>query len=96
MSHSITRSQRRAAQRAAQEDRPFGIAVPLVLVISAFAASCGMASNTPLPDLGDTVSCTLESGRTVSGRVEDQSPGSAQIGAIWVNWDRVETWHVVE
>lgn len=71
----------------------FSLVLPLGLVIAGFAASCAAGSDTPLPDLGASISCTLESGRTFTGQVQDVLPGAVQVNDIWVDWDRVEFWH---
>jgi hypothetical protein len=70
-----------------------GLVLPLGLVIAGFAASCAVGSDTPMPDVGSTISCTLESGRSFQGQVEDVAPGAVKVGNVWVDWDRVEFWH---
>jgi|GEM_PF-5216726 len=83
----------RTTTRAVPVARRSRLALPLVLTASAFAASCGMGSGTPLPDIGDTIQCTFESGHWVGGEVTDLAPGSAKIGEQWVNWEMVRSWH---
>lgn len=99
MSNSInsqpTDSQPTSSQPNASSstERLPGVVVPLVLVIAGFAASCALASGPPQPEIEQSVSCTLHSGRTVRGEVRDTRPGAVLIDAVWIDWDRVEAWH---
>lgn len=73
-----------------------GLTLCAVLALPAFAVSCGLPDGTPLPDIGDTIHCTFESGHAAGGEVTDVAPGAVQIGSRWVNWEMVESWSTVD